>query len=138
INTSVPSISYYKPPIGVVSSTHGSSPMASGSVNTTSLVERINKLEKQMMDVKLMLVDDHRKPLNKLYCDPVDPDSENDVEVVYDECARGGANDASLYEDKDYDIYDTYDIEGLTKQELAWPTLIFLDVLEDSLCLVSL
>ncbi|GJU50854.1 hypothetical protein Tco_1220409 [Tanacetum coccineum] len=40
-----------------------------------------------------------------------------------------GANDASLYEDKDYDIYDTYDIEGLTKQDLE-----FCDMMDINLC----
>nr|GEU35514.1 RNA-directed DNA polymerase, eukaryota, reverse transcriptase zinc-binding domain protein [Tanacetum cinerariifolium] len=51
-------------------------------------------------------------------------DSDSDVKVAYDETAQfmasGGVNDASLYEDEDYDNYDTYDIEGLTKQELAF------------------
>ncbi|GKC42121.1 hypothetical protein Tco_1059843, partial [Tanacetum coccineum] len=32
----------------------------------------------------------------------------------------GGANDDSLYEDEDYDIYDTYDIGSLRKQKLAF------------------
>ncbi|GJT61910.1 hypothetical protein Tco_1005443 [Tanacetum coccineum] len=84
---------------GVVSSTHGSSPVAP----------------------KLMLVNDDGKPLNKV--DPVNADSNSDVEVAYDETAQfmaiGGANDASLYEDEDNDIYDTYDIKGLSKQELT-------------------
>ncbi|GKB22679.1 hypothetical protein Tco_0862080, partial [Tanacetum coccineum] len=48
-----------------------------------------------------------------------------DVEVAYDEIAQfiagsGGANDDSLYEDEDYDIYHTYDIGSLRKQELAF------------------
>ncbi|GJR88881.1 hypothetical protein Tco_0212892 [Tanacetum coccineum] len=42
----------------------------------------------------------------------------SEVEVVYDETtqfmASGGANDASLYKDEDYDIYDTYDPEANT------------------------
>ncbi|GJR58881.1 putative reverse transcriptase domain-containing protein [Tanacetum coccineum] len=41
---------------GMVSSAHGSSPMASGGLNTTPLTERINKLERKMLDGKLMLV----------------------------------------------------------------------------------
>ncbi|GJR88877.1 hypothetical protein Tco_0212888 [Tanacetum coccineum] len=68
------------------------------------------------------------KPLNK-----VDSDSESEVEVVYDETtqfmASGGANDASLYKDEDYDIYDTYDPEGLTKQQSA-----FCDMMDINLC----
>ncbi|GKE69752.1 hypothetical protein Tco_1527824, partial [Tanacetum coccineum] len=48
-----------------------------------------------------------------------------DYEVAYDEIAQfiagsGGANDDSLYEDEDYDIYDTYDIGSLRKQKLAF------------------
>ncbi|GJX83216.1 hypothetical protein Tco_0332697, partial [Tanacetum coccineum] len=47
-------------------------------------------------------------------------DSDSDeVEDVYDKTANfmasGGANDASLLEDEDYDIYDTYDLDGLNK-----------------------
>ncbi|GJQ89110.1 hypothetical protein Tco_0000249 [Tanacetum coccineum] len=43
-------------------------------------------------------------------------ESESDVEDIYDETtyfmASGCANDASLYEDDNYDIYDNYDIQG--------------------------
>ncbi|GJV05278.1 hypothetical protein Tco_1338847 [Tanacetum coccineum] len=43
----------------------------------------------------------------------------SDVEDIYDETAHfmasGCANDASLYEEDDYDIYDNYDIKGLSK-----------------------
>nr|GEY23434.1 hypothetical protein [Tanacetum cinerariifolium] len=59
--------------------------------------------------------------------------SESDVKVAYYEIgkfmANGGANDASLYENEDYDIYENYDIEGLTKQELA-----FCDMMDINLC----
>ncbi|GKB72971.1 hypothetical protein Tco_0934383 [Tanacetum coccineum] len=76
--------------------------------------KRINKLKKQILDGKIMLVDDDGKPLNKADSDLVDSDSESDVEVAYDDTAQfmasGGANDASLYEDEDYDIYDTYEL----------------------------
>ncbi|GJV69464.1 hypothetical protein Tco_1484973 [Tanacetum coccineum] len=77
-----------------------------------------------MLDGKLMFVDDYGKPLSKVDSDPVDSDSESDVEVAYDETAQfmatGGANDASLYEDEDYDIYDTFDIEGVEKIVYVW------------------
>nr|GEW57437.1 hypothetical protein [Tanacetum cinerariifolium] len=73
---------------------------------------------------KLMLVDDDEKPLNKVESDPVDSDIESEVELAYDETAQfmtsRGENDASLYEGEDYDIYDTYDFEGLTKQQLTF------------------
>ncbi|GJZ03297.1 hypothetical protein Tco_0536572 [Tanacetum coccineum] len=75
-----------------------------------------------MLDEKLMFVDDE-KPLTKVDYDSVNADSDSDVEVAYDKTtqfmASGGTHDASLYDDKDYDIYDTYDIKGLTKTDLA-------------------
>ncbi|GJT22685.1 hypothetical protein Tco_0892622 [Tanacetum coccineum] len=77
-----------------------------------------------MLDGKLMLVDDDGKPLNKVDSDSVNSESEKDAELAYDETAQfiasEGVNDASLYEDEDSDIYDTYDIEGLMKQELRY------------------
>ncbi|GKD29141.1 hypothetical protein Tco_1239919 [Tanacetum coccineum] len=86
-------------------------------------LKKINKLERQILDEKLMLVDDDGKPLNKVDYDPVNSDSNSGVEVADDETAQfmasGCANDERLYEDKDDDIYNTYDIEGLTKQELT-------------------
>ncbi|GKC92162.1 hypothetical protein Tco_1157604 [Tanacetum coccineum] len=92
---------------GVVSSAHGSSHVASDSPNTTSLAERICILERQMLDGKLMLVDDDGKPLNKVDYSPVNSDSDSDVKVAYDETAQfiasGCANDASLYEDENYE-----------------------------------
>nr|GEU78974.1 putative ribonuclease H-like domain-containing protein [Tanacetum cinerariifolium] len=73
---------------------------------------------------KLMIVDDDEKPLNKVESDPVDSDSESELELAYDETAQfmtsRGENDASLYEGEDYDIYDTYDFKGLTKQQLTF------------------
>ncbi|GJT66993.1 beta-galactosidase 17 [Tanacetum coccineum] len=85
INTSVPTRLCYKTPISVVSSVHKSSLVASDSHNSTPLAERINKLGKQMLDGKLILVDDDVKSLNKVDSDPVDSDSEREVEVAYDE-----------------------------------------------------
>ncbi|GJT98622.1 reverse transcriptase domain-containing protein [Tanacetum coccineum] len=108
----------------VVSSPHEFSPVASGSSNTTLSAEIINNLERQMLDRKLMLVDDDGKPLNKVEYASVNSDSDSDVEVAYDETAQfmasRGVNDASLNVDEDYDIHDTYDIEGLMKQDLAF------------------
>ncbi|GJT21217.1 reverse transcriptase domain-containing protein [Tanacetum coccineum] len=68
-----------------------------------------NKLEREMLDEKLMLVDDDDgKPLNKVDFDLVNSNSDSDDEVAYDKTAQfmanGGANDASLYEDEYYDI----------------------------------
>ncbi|GJW13154.1 hypothetical protein Tco_0017287 [Tanacetum coccineum] len=108
----------------VVFSAHGSSAVASCSPKNIPLAERINNLERQMLNGKLILVDDDGKPLNKVDYALVNSDSESDVEVAYDETtqfmASGGANVANLYEDEDYDIYNTYDIEGLSKKDLVF------------------
>ncbi|GKB44940.1 hypothetical protein Tco_0889882 [Tanacetum coccineum] len=84
----------------MVSSARGSSPVASSSLNTTPLAKRINNIERQMLDGKLILVVDDGKPLNKVDSDPVNLDSDSDVEVAYDETAQvmasGCAFDASL------------------------------------------
>ncbi|GJV96428.1 putative reverse transcriptase domain-containing protein [Tanacetum coccineum] len=65
--------------------------------------------------------------------DLVKADSDSDVDVVYDETAQfmtsEGENDASLNKDENYDIYDTYDHEGLAKQQLA-----FCDRMDINLC----
>nr|GEZ55632.1 zinc knuckle CX2CX4HX4C [Tanacetum cinerariifolium] len=80
----------------------------------------------------LMLVDDDGKPLNKVDYAMVNSDSDSDVEVAYDENAQfmasGGTNDASLYDDEDYDIYVTYDIKGLMKQESAFCDMMDIDL----------
>ncbi|GJS29331.1 hypothetical protein Tco_0489951 [Tanacetum coccineum] len=63
-------------------------------------------------------------------------DSDSDIEVAYDETAQlmasGGANDASLYEDEDHDIYYTYDIKGLMKQKLAFCDMLDIKLREHS------
>nr|GEY03629.1 cytochrome P450 [Tanacetum cinerariifolium] len=92
---------------GMVSSAHGSSLVASGSLSTTLLAKNFNKLERQMLDRKLMLVEDNGKLIDKVDFVPVNSDNDSDVEVAYDETAQfmasRSANDASLYEDKNYD-----------------------------------
>ncbi|GJW93363.1 hypothetical protein Tco_0173035 [Tanacetum coccineum] len=85
VHMSVPSSSYYNPYIAVISSSNGSSPVTSGSLNTTPLAEKINKIKIQMLDEKLIVVDDDGKPLKKVDCDPVKSDSKSEVEVAYDE-----------------------------------------------------
>nr|GEW92900.1 hypothetical protein [Tanacetum cinerariifolium] len=113
------------------------------ALNSNPIKERFNNLERQMMDGKLMLVDDDGKQLNKVDYAPVNSNSNSDVEVVYSQTAHfmtgRCANDASLYEEKDYDIYDTYDIHGLTIQELSLCDMMDINLLvalEDSLYLL--
>ena len=47
-----------------------------------------------------------------------DADSDDEVEDAYDETshfmASGGSYNASLHEDGDFDLYDTYDLQVLT------------------------
>nr|GEV70623.1 proteasome subunit beta type-4 [Tanacetum cinerariifolium] len=85
---------------GMVSSTYGFSLVSSGSPNTTPLAKRINNLERQMLDGKLLLVNDDGKLLNKVDYDPVNADNDNDVEMAYDETTQfmtsRCANDARL------------------------------------------
>ncbi|GJW80385.1 hypothetical protein Tco_0144360 [Tanacetum coccineum] len=103
------------------------------SKNVTPIVARINDLERQMFDEKLVLVDDNGKPLktkvNKSTSIPstskkVVDESESDIEDIYDETAQymasGDANDPSLLEDEDYDTYDTYDLDVLTESQMAF------------------
>nr|GEX80732.1 U5 small nuclear ribonucleoprotein helicase [Tanacetum cinerariifolium] len=86
-----------------------------------------------MLDGKLMLVDDDGKQLNKVDYAPVNSNSNSDVEVAFSETAHfmtgRDANNASLYEDEDNDIYDTYDIHGLTIQELAFCDMMEINLL---------
>nr|GFC15163.1 hypothetical protein [Tanacetum cinerariifolium] len=53
-------------------------------------------------------------------------ESESDVEDIYDETAHfmasECANDASLHEDDDYDIYDNNDIQGLSNSNSCFVT----------------
>ncbi|GKF61256.1 hypothetical protein Tco_0181310, partial [Tanacetum coccineum] len=62
----------------------GSLNVAHGSSSKTSIIEKIDKLEHQFLDGKLMFVNDDGKPLYKVvHTSNVDSDSE--VEMVFDE-----------------------------------------------------
>nr|GEW68517.1 reverse transcriptase domain-containing protein [Tanacetum cinerariifolium] len=70
-------------------------------------------------------------------------ESDSDVEYVYDETAQfmtnEDANDASLFENQDYDIYDGYDIQGLTKEQLAFCDTMYIRLEDQKWCkIVSL
>ncbi|GJW59922.1 hypothetical protein Tco_0109257 [Tanacetum coccineum] len=68
----------------VVSSAHGTSSKAFGSPTTTPLAERINDVERKMLNERLVLVDDDGKPLKKVG-DPVNADSDHKVDKVFNE-----------------------------------------------------
>ena len=82
----------------------------------------------------------------------VGDDSNSDVEDVYDDTAHfmassskrasgsGGANEASLREDEDYDMYDGFEVYAyeLTEEHKAFcEALIFVVNLDVSLCFVA-
>ncbi|GJX38543.1 hypothetical protein Tco_0251846 [Tanacetum coccineum] len=97
---------------GATTSIKDTTNMASSS-NTKGLVN----------DINLVTLTNSKVGNTVNVAENVVEDSDSDVDVVYDETAQfiasGGLNNASLYEDKDYDFYDTYDLEGLMKQQLA-------------------
>ncbi|GJW48313.1 hypothetical protein Tco_0079959, partial [Tanacetum coccineum] len=71
---------------GVSLSDHGFFHVAPSSTSTIPIVERIDKVERQIIDGKLTLVDDDRKPLPKVVS-MVNADSDSEVEDVGDEHA---------------------------------------------------
>ncbi|GJV78293.1 putative ribonuclease H-like domain-containing protein [Tanacetum coccineum] len=107
--------------------------VASSSISTTSIAEKIDKFERQLIEGKLFLVDDDGKPLPKVVS-MVNVDSDSEVEEVFDEhttfmastglkCGSdSGYGTNSLWEqwkktkkDNDYepyddDMYDSHDM----------------------------
>ncbi|GKE80115.1 hypothetical protein Tco_1550115, partial [Tanacetum coccineum] len=69
---------------GVSLSDHRFFHMTSSSTSTTPIVERIDKLERQIIDEKLTLVDDDGKPLPKVIS-TVNEHSDSEAEDVVDE-----------------------------------------------------
>nr|GEY18889.1 hypothetical protein [Tanacetum cinerariifolium] len=101
--------------------------LARQEVSNSNLFGGLNSIENdddpkdKMLSEKLVLVDDDEKSQKKVG-DPINADSSSGLDVVYDETAQympnRGVNYANLYEDEDDDIYDTYNLEDLTKQHL--------------------
>ncbi|GKC53584.1 putative reverse transcriptase domain-containing protein, partial [Tanacetum coccineum] len=101
----------------------------SSSISTTPIVEKIDKLEKLIIDRKIKLVDDEGKPLKKVDY-PGDHDSEDEVAPVDNEMEsflgskRVGYGNNSLleqwrdtYENADYE-YDPYDDDMYEGQDI--------------------
>ncbi|GJY35475.1 hypothetical protein Tco_0420853, partial [Tanacetum coccineum] len=78
----------------VVSSAYGDSSKAFGSPNTTPLAARINDLERQMLDEKLVLVDDDGNPLKNIN-DSVNANSDSEVDEVFNKTASFMASTSS-------------------------------------------
>nr|GFB29810.1 hypothetical protein [Tanacetum cinerariifolium] len=75
-----------RPKSGVFTYENGFFNVASSSTSTTLIVKRIDKIERQIIDEKLILVDDDGKPLPKVvFTENMDSDSE--VEDVVDDHA---------------------------------------------------
>ncbi|GJY85183.1 hypothetical protein Tco_0499209 [Tanacetum coccineum] len=82
----------------------GSFNVVSSITNTTPIVERIDKIERQIINGKLALVDDDGKPLPKVvFTENVDFNSE--VEDVWGTTKRG--DDYDPYDD---DLYENHDM----------------------------
>nr|GEU29709.1 hypothetical protein [Tanacetum cinerariifolium] len=60
--------------------------VASSSISTTLIAERIDKIKRQMIEGKLLLVDDDEKPLPNVVS-TINADSDSEVEEVFDEHA---------------------------------------------------
>ncbi|GKC18887.1 RNA-directed DNA polymerase, eukaryota, partial [Tanacetum coccineum] len=61
--------------------------VASSGISTSPIAERIDKFERQLIEGKLLLVDDEGKPLPKVDS-TVNADSDSEVEEVFDEHTR--------------------------------------------------
>ncbi|GJX00470.1 hypothetical protein Tco_0184383 [Tanacetum coccineum] len=82
----------------------GSFTVALSSSSSTPIAERIDKLERKMLDGRLMLVDDDGKMLYKAYS-TVNADNDSEVEEVSNETVVD--DDYDPYDD---DVYDGYDM----------------------------
>ncbi|GJV05929.1 gag-aspartyl protease domain-containing protein [Tanacetum coccineum] len=140
----------------VVSSIHETSYEAFGSPNNTHLATRINDLKRQMLDKKLVLVDDVEKPLKKVY-DLVDAESDSEVDVVFNETLgfmtsrnfefnkRCGVRNKSVYEqwketynenpydDDDFDDFGLIDAQMKFANKFDISLLLFGHVLNECL-----
>ncbi|GJY36081.1 hypothetical protein Tco_0421459 [Tanacetum coccineum] len=93
---------------GVSLSNHGFFHVASTTTSTTPIVERIDKLERQIIDGKLTLVDDNEKPLPKVVS-MVHEDSDNEVEDVLDGTMEVKKCDDD-YDPSDDDMYESHEM----------------------------
>ncbi|GJR16712.1 hypothetical protein Tco_0965239 [Tanacetum coccineum] len=125
----------------VVSSAHSTSSEAFGSPTTTHLAAMINDVERKMLDGKLVLLDDDRKPLTPKVDNPANADNEYEVDELFNETASffastsfevnkssksgSGVGNKSLYEQwKETYIEDPYDDDdfddcGLTNAQMT-------------------
>ncbi|GJS46332.1 hypothetical protein Tco_0596453 [Tanacetum coccineum] len=69
---------------GMFTSNHGTLHVASSSYSTTLIAEMIDKFERQMIEGKLLLVDDDGKPLPKSVS-TVNVNCDSEVEEVFNE-----------------------------------------------------
>ncbi|GJZ78021.1 hypothetical protein Tco_0642693 [Tanacetum coccineum] len=107
-------------PFDVLNSVENDVDFGSSSTNTIPIIDKINKIERLIIDRKFILVDDEGKPLKKVYS-LGDHDNEDEVEPVDNEMVNFlaskkvdyGTNSLleqwkKTYENADYD-YDIYD-----------------------------
>nr|GEZ69666.1 hypothetical protein [Tanacetum cinerariifolium] len=116
-------------PFDVLNSVENDVDLGSSSISTTPIVEKIDKLEKLIIDEKLTCVDDERKPLENVDY-PGDHDSEDEVKLVDSEMASFLASKRvdygtnrlleywkKTYENAHYD-YDPYVDDMYESQEI--------------------
>nr|GEY32023.1 ribonuclease H-like domain-containing protein [Tanacetum cinerariifolium] len=73
------------------------------------IVERIDEIERQIIDEKITLVDDDGKPLPKVISKTI-VDSDNEVEDVVDDYAVFMASIDDDYDSYDDDLYKSHDM----------------------------
>ncbi|GKE34378.1 hypothetical protein Tco_1453700 [Tanacetum coccineum] len=112
----------------------------SDSPSTTPIIEKIDKIEKLIIDGRVTLVDDEGKPLEKVVYSGV-YDNEDEVASVYNEMAsflakKDGYGTQSLlenwkesYENDDYK-YDPYDDDMYEGQDIPDKLQSFCDNLD--------
>ncbi|GJT49657.1 hypothetical protein Tco_0975814 [Tanacetum coccineum] len=90
------------------SSDHGFLNVASSSTSTTPIVERIDKIERQIIDGKFTLVDDNGQPLPKVVS-TTNKHSDSEVENVLVETMEDNKHDDD-YDPYDDDLYENQDM----------------------------
>ncbi|GKD80980.1 hypothetical protein Tco_1347819 [Tanacetum coccineum] len=87
----------------------GSLNVVHGGSSNTPIIDKIDKLERQILDGKLMFVDDDGNPLVLMG----NVDNESEVEVVFDKIANlmastsfKGRSDRAIGDDLDITVYE--------------------------------
>ncbi|GKD37499.1 hypothetical protein Tco_1257706 [Tanacetum coccineum] len=88
----------------------GTNGVTSSSISTTHIAEMIDKFERQLIEGKLLLVDDDEKPLPKVVS-TINADGDNEVKEVLWEKLKETKRDDD-YDPNDDDLYDSHDMSN--------------------------